>query len=139
MTRSDVHGVLSIPTTTLDHHLHRNHRRRRRTVRRKEEILGPPGNRGNNTRVDTTTSNNSGVGGQTTYHVGWVRPFLDQVLGRRTDGIDSQGIIRRRMKDEAADIQDLGPLDGLVEEGGDVVAAVGLEHSTSAFTGFSVR
>jgi len=68
-----------------------------------------------------------------------MRPFLDQALGRRTDGIGSLGITRRRLEDEAGDILDLGPADGLVEEGGDVVVAVGLEHSISAFTGFSVR
>jgi len=34
---------------------------------------------------------------------------------------------------------DMDPVDGLVEGGEDVVVAVGLEHSISAFTGFSAR
>lgn len=99
MIRSDAHGALSIPITTLDPHLHQDRRRRRRTVRRKEEVmrtLEPLGNPGNNTHADTT--NNNAVGGKTTYL------SLGQVLGRRTDGIDSPGITWRRLEDEATDI-----------------------------------
>lgn len=93
MIRPGAHGILSIPTTTLDRHLHQNHRRRRRKVRWKEmpRRCGSPNNR--SCHADATT--NSTVGGTTTDHIGWVRPFLDRVLGRRADDIDLLGITRR--------------------------------------------
>lgn len=92
--------------------------------------LGPSNS---SNHVDTTNSNNM----QITDRIGRVRPFLDRVLDRRTDDTDPLAIERRRSGDEDGEIQTLGPFDGLVGVGGDVVVAAGLEHSTSTFTGFS--
>lgn len=68
-----------------------------------------------------------------------MRLFLDRVLGRRTNDIGLLGTKRRRAANEDVDIQDLDPFDSIVEEGGDVGVAAGLEHSTSTFVDCSVR